>query len=392
MAIQIYCTQCRSSCDLERKECPSCGATFGRDRKYRVSVSNKGKRINRIVDNLTLARQVESSIRGDLVRDEYSISSHKVQEPTTLQDVWEPYLAWAKVNKKKSWQTDDYFYGKHIKPRFGSKGLEDISSFDIERMKAEMKQEKTPQGKQGYSAATIRHVLILLGHLFKKAREWDFFEGKDPNASVKKPKLDNKITEFLTDDEMSRLIDTLDSWPCEQSANFVRICIFTGMRKGEVLKLKWECVDLERQSITIRDSKGGVTEDIPISEQAVSVLQRIPKTSEYVIPGPDGGMKKTFRDPWYKIRKAAQLPDKYRLHGLRHNFASQLVSSGIDLYTVSKLLTHKDVRTSERYAHLANERLKMAAQKSGELLSPKRKEEPTQQSKTTEFKPVSSLN
>lgn len=373
MAIQIYCTKCRNSCSLEAKECPVCGGKFGRERKYRVSVSNKGKRQNRIVDNLTIARDVEAALKGDLVRDEFDIADHRVKEIVTVADVWDKYLPWAKTNKKKSWQTDDFFYRKHLKPRFGTKDLNDISPFDVERMKSKLKQQETPQGKQGYSDATIRHLLVLLGHLFKKAREWNLFDGGNPIESVKKPKLDNKVTEFLTDDEMERLTTTLDAWPYKESADFVRIALYTGIRKSEIMKLMWDDVDLDRQLLTLKDPKGAVSETIPISNEAVAVFQGIDRTSKYLLPGPDGQQKKTFRDPWYKIRKAAGLPESYRLHGLRHNFASQLVSNGVDLYTVSKLLTHKDVRTSERYAHLSNEALRRAAQKSGELLTPKPK-------------------
>ena len=65
----------------------------------------------------------------------------------------------------------------------------------------------------------------------KKAREWDLFDGKAPTDSVKKPKLDNRITEFLNEDEMRRLIETLDSWPCKQSADFVRICLLPACGK-----------------------------------------------------------------------------------------------------------------------------------------------------------------
>jgi integrase len=374
MAIQIYCTQCRSSCDLEKDECPSCGSKFGRNRKYRVSVSNKGKRQNRVVDNLTIARETESAMKGDMVRGEFDIADHRVKAVTTLNHVWNKYLPWAKVNKRKSWMTDYFFYRKHLEQRFGEKDLDEISAFDIERMKAEMKKTKTPQGKEGYADATVRHVLVLLGHLFKKAAEWDLFNGKPPTESVKKPKLDNKVTEFLTDDEMVRLAETLYSWPCKRSADFVRIALFTGIRKSEIRKLKWENVDIERKMIVLKDPKGVYTETIPINDQAVEVFRGIERISEFVIPGPDGGMKKTFRDPWYKIRKAAGLPESYRFHGLRHNLASQLVSNGVDLFTVSKLLCHKDVRTSERYAHLSNERLRAAAAKAGELLQPKKRD------------------
>ena len=373
MAIQIYCVECRSSCALEAKKCPKCGKAFGRDKKYRVSVSVKGQRANRIVDNLTIAREAEAAIKGDLIRGEFDVACHRVKKVTTIDNVWDKYLPWAKVNKAKSWMTDEFFYRKHLQPRFGSKALDDISSLDIERMKAEMKKETTPQGKVGYADATIRHQLVLLGHLFNKAKEWNLFDGKNPVENVNKPRLDNKVTEFLMDEEVTRLLETLNGWPCKQSADFVRIGLYTAMRKGEILKLKWENVDVERKMIIIRDPKGGVSETIPISDEGIAVFQGIERTSEYVIPGPDGGMKKTFRDPWYKIRKAAGLPPNFRYHGLRHNYASHLVSNGMDLYTVSKLLTHKDIRTTERYAHLGDERLRQAAAMSGKLLTPKQK-------------------
>jgi integrase len=249
--------------------------------------------------------------------------------------------------------------------------LDSISSFDIEKMKSQMKQQETPQGKKGYSDATIRHVLVLLGHLYRKAASWKKYMKESPVAYVKKPKLDNKITEFLTPEEVERLTKTLDEWPCKESADFVRIGFYTGIRKGEIMKLKWQDVDLERGTLTLRDPKGGVTTTIPLSDEAVSVFESIPKMSEYVLPGPDGKMKKTFRDPWYKIRAAAGLPEGFRYHGLRHNLASHLVSNGVDLFTVSKLLCHKDIRTSERYSHLSDESLRRAADLGGKLLAPK---------------------
>jgi site-specific recombinase XerD len=117
------------------------------------------------------------------------------------------------------------------------------------------------------------------------------------------------------------------------------------------------------------DPKGKETITIPINDQAVSVFADIPVRSKYILPGPNGEMKRTFRDPWHRIREAAELPKNIRFHGLRHNHASWLVSSGIDLYTVSKLLCHKDVKTSTRYSHLSDEALRRAVNVVGDVLS-----------------------
>jgi integrase len=369
MAIHIFCTLCKTSVGLDAKQCSKCGYVFGRDKKYRVSVCTKGVRITRLMDNLTLAREAETTIKADMLREDFRITAHRVKKKVTLDHVWGKYLEWAKVNKPKSWMTDDFFYRKHLAPRFGTKAMDGISSFDLERMKAEMKKQTTPQGKRGYSDATIRHVLVLLGHLYKKARQWKLHQGENPAESVKKPKLDNKVTEFLSAAEVDRLLKVLSEWPCRQTAAFVLLGLFTGLRKSEIRKLRWEHVDLQRKTLTIVDPKGKETTTIPINDQAVAVLADIPVLSEYVLPGPDGNMKRTFRDPWYRIREAAQLPQQIRFHGLRHNHASWLVSSGVDLYTVSKLLCHKDVKTSTRYSHLSDEALRRAANVVGEVLS-----------------------
>lgn len=122
MAIQLYCQECKTYVPVTAKKCPKCNAVFSRDnKKFRVDVSLKGKRVTRFVDNLTIAREVESAIKGDLVRNEFDIQTHRAPEkPVTLGDVWEKYLPWAKEHKK-SWRDDEYYYGKHLEARFGAK-------------------------------------------------------------------------------------------------------------------------------------------------------------------------------------------------------------------------------------------------------------------------------
>ena len=93
--------------------------------------------------------------------------------------------------------------------------------------------------------------------------------------------------------------------------------------------------------------------------------------TEFIFYGKNGNQRTDFRGPWYRIKKAAELPKAFRLHGLRHHFASSLVSAGVDLYTVSKLLTHKDTATTQRYAHLADQTLRDAVNLSDELQNPK---------------------
>jgi integrase len=368
MAIHIYCTKCYTSNGLDAKSCSNCGETFGRDKRYRVCVSIKGKRVTRVVDNLTIARETDAAIKGDLVRGEYEIN-RKMKQIPTLGELWDRYLPWAQEHKK-TWRCDQYNYDTHLAPRFAKKRLDAISGLDVERLKLEMKKDTSKQGKP-YSTATIKHQLVLLKRLYNLARRWGVYAGENPMDQVEIPKLDNLRTEFLSDEELTRLLDTLEKWPFREGAAFVKFTLFTGLRRGELFKLTWDDVDFERSLIRLRAPKGGKTQTIPVSSQAMEVLKGLEVTSPYVFPGKNGARRTDFKGPWRRIRRAAGLPDNFRFHGLRHHFASTLVSNGVDLCVVQALLTHKDSRTTQRYAHLSPGALMDAAQRSGELLQPK---------------------
>jgi hypothetical protein len=206
MAIHIFCTSkmengkiCKTSNALGALKCSNCGVIFGRDKKYRVCVSVKGERATRVVDNLTLARQKEATLKADLEREDMDIKKKKKKAPT-LNEVWQKYLPWAKENKK-SWINDLRYYCLHLEPGFGKKRLDAISPIDIERMKTELKKGVNKRGKP-YAPATIKHQLVIIRRLFNLARKWNLYSGKNPIESVTMPRLDNQKTEFLTDDEL----------------------------------------------------------------------------------------------------------------------------------------------------------------------------------------------
>jgi integrase len=372
MAIHIYCTGCYTSNALNAKSCSNCGAPFGRDKKYRVCVSVKGNRATRVVANLTLARQKEATLQADLEREEMDIKEKKKKVPT-LGAVWAKYLPWAQANKK-SWKDDSWYYVKHIEGRFAKKTLDSISSFDIEKLKNELRKEVNGKGRP-YAAQTVKHQLCIIRRLYNLARKWGLYDGKNPVDAVTMPRVDNKVTECLSDEELTRLLDTLDTWPCKDTVAFIRFALLTGLRKGELCKLQWGDCDLDRGLLTLRDAKSGRTEHVPVSMEALKVLRSLEATSTYVFPGAGGKQRTNFSRPWQKIRRAAGLPEGFRFHGLRHHFASTLVSNGVDLMVVSRLLTHKDAKTTQRYAHLAPGAIRDAALKSGELLTPQEKTE-----------------
>ena len=208
MAIQIFCSKCKSTYGLDAKSCSNCGATFGRDKKYRVCVSIKGKRVTRVVDNLTIGRETEAAIKGDMVRGEYEINRNVKQVPT-VGEVWKTYLKWAQIpGNKKTWITDKFNYETHLEPRFTKKDLDKISAMDVNRLKLDMTKGKTKDGKpylskrgKPFSAATIKHQLVLLHRLYRFAQGPDFkYKEETPfdHGQVKMPRLDNERTTYFS--------------------------------------------------------------------------------------------------------------------------------------------------------------------------------------------------
>lgn len=370
MAIQAYCERCRCCCDVRAKKCPKCGEVFPRTgRKYRVDITVKGKRVTRFAGNLTLARELEGAIKGDMVRREFDIPPHKAKKPVTLGNVWEKYLPWAKEHKK-SWKDDEWYYRKHIEPRFGNKALEAVTPFDIEKMKTELKKGINAQGRP-FAAQTIKHQVVILRRLYNLARNWGLYDGKNPVASVQMPRVDNKKTEFLSRDEFQRLMTTIEEWPRRPTACFFKFAIYTGIRQGDLRRLTWDAIDFEHALVTLKDPKPGKVQTIPVSPEALDILREVDAVSKYVFPNPDGGIKSrsAVADTWKGMRKHAGLPADFRFHGLRHNFASWLVSNGTDLTRVQKLMGHENAATTARYAHLVPGALGEAATRSGKLFS-----------------------
>ncbi len=324
-----------------------------------------GTRKTKVVSNLELARDLEGKLKVDGIRGNFDINKKK--DSITLDEFWNKYLPWLMENKK-SWQADVYYYDKHLKPAFGNKPLDAISPFTIESFVLKMKKAKSNREKP-YAPATIKHQLVLLTRLYNVAENWGMYSGDNPCRKVKKPKLNNQVTEFLSDDELNNLLNVLEKWDDKMSTSFILFSLYTGVRRGELFKLTWNNIDFERQFMVLKDPKGIADQTLPLSGKAVNVLKNVPKEydTQWIFYGKNGQQRTDFKGPWLRIKKAAGLPKHFRFHGIRHHFASSLVSHGADLYTVQKLLCHKDAAMTMRYAHLADKTLRDAVNLSDQL-------------------------
>ena len=277
----------------------------------------------------------------------------------TLDNLKEEYFSHRPFNKSS--KVDQGRYTKYLQPAFGKKKPTEIDQLSVDRVRVKLLKEKSPQ--------TVKHVLALLSRIIHFGTDRGLCAGI--TFKIKKPKVDNVTTEDLSVEQLHRLVEVLNHSPLVTASNMMKLALFTGMRRGEIFKLKWEDIDRGRGFINIVAPKGGVTQKIPMNKNAKELLDSIQPVSEYVFPGRTGGPRRDANKDFNAIKKEAGLPDDFRpMHGLRHLYATMLASSGqVDMLTLQKLLTHKDQRMTQRYIHYREEALKRAGDTVDDILA-----------------------
>lgn len=179
---------------------------------------------------------------------------------------------------------------------------------------------------------------------------------------------------YLTKAETERLLGALEVMPNQQAANAIRLLLLTGARRSEVFGAKWSEFDLELGVWTKPAGRVKTRRDtrVPLSQPAIALLTEMQneRTSEYLFPTRTGSHIKDINSPWRWLVKNAELHD-FRIHDLRHSFASFLVSDGETLETIGRLLGHTQAQTTARYAHLMDDPLRRAVDRAGKMVSGK---------------------
>ena len=262
MAINLHCSKCKSSSSIKSKRCQRCGYDFSAGRKYRVVISGAdGKRMTKVVDSFSLAQKIEGKLKAQSIEERLL----GVSQSPLIDEIWQEYLKWIKLNKK-SWEDDLSRWEHHIEPVLKGKSMDSIIPLDVHDIVANMKRSRE------YAPATIRQVIVLVKRLYNWASEMGLYEAMNPVAKVKHPKINNEVTECLTQEEVKRLLSTLNTWRNRRVALLIKFDLYTGLRRGELFNLKWEHVDLFNRTICLRDPKGGKDQTLPISDVALSIL------------------------------------------------------------------------------------------------------------------------
>ena len=197
-------------------------------------------------------------------------------------------------------------------------------------------------------SGTVKAELSLLNRVFKKAiTDWGYGIPYNPIKDIAFPKGSSPRSRRLLGDEKERLLDTASSQRNIYIASVIEFVIETGMRRSEILKLRWCDVDLETGFASLYDTKNGEDRRVPLTRRCIEVLQTLPQTDERVFP-----ISATcLRLAWNRARKNAGITD-LRFHDLRHEAVSRFFEMGMSVPEVALISGHKDVRQLFRYTHL----------------------------------------
>ena len=240
------------------------------------------------------------------------------------------------------------------------KDMAELSLLDIERVRRSRREA-------GLNAQTLNRDWSALRALLNTARRAGLISSVPEVRKIKED--DAKRVRWLGQrdpQERERFLAALATTP-EPARTAVTIAYWTGMRRGEVFALEWSDIDFSRGQITVRpeSAKTGSARHIPLHPALADHLTKLHRVSALVCPSPKTGGKLThIKSAWSSLTDKAGLTD-FRLHDVRHDFASRLVMKGTDLYVVRDLLGHSTIQLTERYAHLAPERHKQAMEALG---------------------------
>ena len=305
------------------------------------------------------AKKLATGLLSDVLRGGDPVADAvATRNAPSIADLAEQYYEIHALPKKrkKSAANDRSMLDRLVLPRLGKQKVLDVCHRDIQTFHNSLK--ATP-----YQA---NRVLSVLSKMFELSISWGM-RSENPAKGIEKFH-EEKRHRWLSTDELTRLGAALDRHRNQKAANAIRLQLLTGARIGEVLSAQWADFDLDR-GVWIKPShhtKQKRTEHLPLAKAAVALLEEVHEAqrsgSNFVFSGkskfkPLVDLKKF----WKSLIADADITD-YRIHDNRHTHASQLVSSGMSLAIVGRLLGHTNPMTTQRYAHLADEPLREAAE------------------------------
>ena len=311
-----------------------------------------------------VAREVAKEHRHTIDNGGDPLADRKaVREAPTFKDLADAYVEEHLPKKRaSSAKTDEDALTKVLLPVLGNLKVADITHDDIDGIHRRI----TKRGKR-YRA---NRIVALLSKMFALAikKRW---LSDNPAKGIERNQ-EQKRARYLSVLELDQLSEALAAHPDQRTADAIRLLLFTGARRGEVLSMTWDQIDFETGKWTKpgASTKQKTEHVVPLSAPALQLLAKMRETSDskYVFPGRGGvGHRTDLKKPWPAICKAAGISG-LQVHDLRHSHASMLAGAGYSLPVIGALLGHTQPSTTARYAHLADDRLRKATETVGAII------------------------
>jgi integrase len=313
-----------------------------------MSFTYQGKQYRQSTEaeNRKVAQRILDKIKGEIAEGKWF--EKLPGENKTFKEMMERYMVEHSKVKKASTERDKASL-LHLSPVFGEMILKGISPASITEYKVQRR-------KEGASPATINREVALMKHGFNLAlKEWGWVSD-NPVLKVSMEKEPPSRDRWLSYEEEKNLLVASPQWLKE----IIVFAVETGSRREEILSLQWKDVDIFKKAVTIFGKKTGERRTIPLTERALDVLKEREKVrmnvraiaGDLVFTYP-ARMKvniHTLRSAFQDALAKADVQD-FRFHDLRHTFATRLAQTGVDPYTIQKLMGHTSFTTTQRYAH-----------------------------------------
>lgn len=307
---------------------------------------------------LDQARKKATREKAKVIEGQDPLVERKRNDPDfTIKQLADLYLSRHAVPLKKrpgSIRDDRSMLQNNILPVLGHKAVKAITRQDLEDLHLSMRQ--TP--------IRANRVLALLSKMFTLAEQWGYRD-RNPVKGIERFH-EEKRSDWLSEAQVKRLAAALIVHPNRRAANAVLLLMLTGTRKSEVLRAEWRQVDFERRTWTIpaSNTKEKKIHVVPLARGALELMTSmydLDPNGRFLFPGDKPGEHlKDLKRFWPQICEIANV-NGFRIHDLRHTFASHLVSSGMSLEIVGRMLGHSQASTTQRYSHLADSPLREAA-------------------------------
>lgn len=288
------------------------------------------------------AKKALSIRKGQIAEGKFDIAQTRI--PILFDKLADRYFQYSKDNKR-SWQRDLSSI-KCLLTYFKGKALSQITPWLIEKYKSERKAQ--------VKLSTVNRELATLSNMLNMAVAWKLIDSS-PYKGVKHFRVNNTNLRILSEGEFHKLYAAASPW----LRPILLAAATTGMRRGEIINLKWDDVNLEEGFIFVRDSKNYESRTVTIHPKLKEALLLLKdkRQNDYAFGG-----KKTIIYAWTNALCKSGIPH-CRFHDLRHTFASRLVMEGVDLVTVQELMGHKNINMTKRYSHPTPEHKKQAVER-----------------------------